>query len=1233
MRADCRRLAQGCRTAAAALVWVTASASGQTSHLPLRSLTGPNGEFIHDAWHGSRAEFPDIGAAALAQDSLGFLLVATPRGIYRFDGRQFLGPWTFPFNGAETIALDQDGSLWAAGQDLVGLARRLRDGTERPILLPTGKAVGPVGGMALAPDGSLYFSCAQGIFVVRGGDPVLLAAQSLAGPMVVAPNGTLWVGALGLQELRDGSLVARPDLWNPSGGNLPTALMFDRSGNLWIGGNDELIIVPAPGRAGGGAVRRIPKTDLRLSGAISSLLEDDRGQVWIGTAGGGLGRYRDGQISRLTSGEGLSGDFVTALLQDRTGNIWIATKSGLDRLRPRGIRNLTARDGLGDTDVWSVAVDPGGGLLVGTEHGGISRVRNRLVTPLRDAQGLPLNQWTGALEFGTDGTLYLGSQRPEATWRLDPNGALIRWKSAGQRDTLGRAYSFLADPDGSLWVAGTSHHGTLFRHRGGTVTEYSDRAGKITEPIWNIVRDTARTLWVAAGALYRLSGDSLERVCSVAKPELLSAILPTVEGVWFGGGNGSALSLYRNGRCRTLRGSGVPATDVYTIERDHTGRIWVAATEGLIAYDESELLRRAADSLAPLTARAFDRLDGIQSAEFNSYGDSPSAITKEGTLLFASAGGLVVVDPGGLPHNTVPPRPLILSAFVNDSGYAHDRPISAPLGHRKVEFTFTAPSLSIPERLRLQYRLDGRDKDWTEAGDQRRVVYSGLSGGDYTFRVRAANEDGVWSLVEATIPLRLFAPFTSTWPFYGLLGAILLASGFGVGAVRSRVAARRQEQLEQLVERRTRELADARDRLEERVAARTAALAQESADRLKAERSLHDAQRMESVGRLAGGVAHDLNNMLTVVLGNADILRESLADTADAEEVAQIIGAGTRAARLTSQLLTFARRQVGQPKAVHLDELIRDLQVMLQRLAGEQVTLEIMSSSTLGSIWADRGQMEQVLVNLTMNARDAMPNGGTLTIETSDTELSPAEVSERPGVEPGAYVRLVVRDTGVGIEPHLLAHVFEPFYSTKEATKGTGLGLASCFGITKQWGGHIAVTSEIGRGATFELLFPRGVQDSAPEEVGSPTPTIALATGERILLVEDEPVVRQLARRILESSGYLVTEASDGEEAIARLSATDLEIDLVLSDVVMPRMNGKALADQIRKTHPSLPVLLMTGYSHDVLAENLLLDPAYRVVGKPFNRATLLNEVRQVIGTNSELARPQTTIPTAPYPS
>jgi CheY-like chemotaxis protein len=309
---------------------------------------------------------------------------------------------------------------------------------------------------------------------------------------------------------------------------------------------------------------------------------------------------------------------------------------------------------------------------------------------------------------------------------------------------------------------------------------------------------------------------------------------------------------------------------------------------------------------------------------------------------------------------------------------------------------------------------------------------------------------------------------------------------------------------------------------------------------------------------------------------------------------------------------------------IRLDLLVQAVEPMLRSLVPEHVTLELRLAPGCWNVWVDRGQLEQVLVNLTMNAVHAMPGGGTLTIETSNVVLTEDQVRDLEGLEPGGHVRLVVRDTGAGIEPEVLAYVFEPFFTTKDIGEGTGLGLASSYGIAKQWGGHIAIASEVAHGTAVTLLFPRSRKESLPRDEGVPAEKPPEGIGARILLVEDQPEVRYTARRLLESAGHKVTEACDGEEALAHLELRGLEVDLVLSDVVMPRMNGKALADHLARTRPALPVILMTGYSRGMLSESGLLDPAYRVIEKPFERAMLLSEVDDMVRTSSAgSARPR----------
>ncbi len=379
------------------------------------------------------------------------------------------------------------------------------------------------------------------------------------------------------------------------------------------------------------------------------------------------------------------------------------------------------------------------------------------------------------------------------------------------------------------------------------------------------------------------------------------------------------------------------------------------------------------------------------------------------------------------------------------------------------------------------------------------------------------------------------------------------------------------------------------------------------------EEQLRQAQKMEAVGNLAGGIAHDFNNLLTVIGGRSHLLTMRLPPEDPLRREVEIIGkTAERAARLTQQLLAFSRKQVLQPRVLDLNEIVREMDRILQRLIGEHIELRTVLGADLGRVRADPGQIEQVILNLAVNARDAMPEGGRLTIETGSVELDAAYAREHVGVQPGPHVMLAVSDTGVGMDAQTQARIFEPFFTTKEAGRGTGLGLATVYGIVQQSGGHIRVYSEPGRGATFKVYLPRV---DAAAEVPAPTeaPVTPLRGTETVLLVEDEDEVRALARESLEGFGYTVLEAQSPEEALRAFQTHPGPIHLLLTDVVMPKMSGRSLADRLVAARPGLKVVFMSGYTSNAIVHHGVLDEGTAFVQKPFTPGALARKVREVL--------------------
>ena len=390
-----------------------------------------------------------------------------------------------------------------------------------------------------------------------------------------------------------------------------------------------------------------------------------------------------------------------------------------------------------------------------------------------------------------------------------------------------------------------------------------------------------------------------------------------------------------------------------------------------------------------------------------------------------------------------------------------------------------------------------------------------------------------------------------------------------------------------------------------------AVIAEDISERRGLEERFRTAYKLEAIGRLAGGIAHDFNNMLTAILGYTDMLLEQLDEQKPIFHDLQEIGkAARRAGALTHQLLAFSRRQLLKLEPLDVNGVVRDVEPMIRRLIGEQITIESRLTDPPPVITADRSQIEQILVNLAVNARDVMPHGGRLTFETSVATLDDRYASAHDGCAPGEYVRLSVADTGMGMTREVQAQIFDPFFTTKELGQGTGLGLATVYGTVKQLGGHIWVYSEPDRGAVFKLYFPR-VESDAPKQILHQERHGQPVGAESVLLVEDEATVRRFCKTVLRRHGYQVIEAANPSEAFVALQTSDKTIDLIVTDVAMPGMNGHEMVRRLRSTLPSFKTLYMSGYADQFSQEGVVSDTD--LLEKPFTAAQLLQRVRDVL--------------------
>jgi len=400
-----------------------------------------------------------------------------------------------------------------------------------------------------------------------------------------------------------------------------------------------------------------------------------------------------------------------------------------------------------------------------------------------------------------------------------------------------------------------------------------------------------------------------------------------------------------------------------------------------------------------------------------------------------------------------------------------------------------------------------------------------------------------------------------------------------------------------------------------------ASLVQDVTERVALEEKLRQSQKMEAVGRLAGGVAHDFNNLLTVIIGYSQILAEGVpAPSRLKDATAQIRSAADRAAGITRQLLAFSRKSILSPRVIDLNDVMMNIDTMLRRLIGEDIEILTVPGRDLGTVKADPGEVEQVIMNLVVNARDAMPSGGKLTLETENAELDEAYARDHRPLQPGRYVMLAVSDTGIGMTADTQAHIFEPFFTTKEVGKGTGLGLSTVYGIVKQSGGYVWVYSEPGQGTTFKIYFPR--IDQPAEEVGAEKKPAGVQRGtETILLVEDDEQLRQLVASVLGESGYKVLAAAGTAEGLALCRSNHHDIRLLVTDVILPGMNGRQLAEQVKQISPHTRVLYISGYTSNAIVHYGVLDPGLWFLPKPFSLSALVVKVREVLDAEAPEAK------------
>ncbi|MEP0548126.1 MAG: two-component regulator propeller domain-containing protein [Rhodothermales bacterium] len=1186
-------------------------------------------QYVFDRWTVEDG-LPQSVVADMIQTADGHVWFGTDEGLARFDGVAFTvfdsgtNP-TIRDNTMLALAADPEGGLWAGTRD-GGLVHLDTDDRATAYGPGDGLASETVGALAVDGTGRLWLGTREGLcwhdVAPDSASPITChrGADALAGAYIraLAPRraGGVWVGTReGLYHF-DGRRTHPYAKLGGAAASAITALHEDSAGGVWVGAWDGI------GYLVGGRLTTPPGADAFDGAEVSALYADFKGSLWVGTIGSGVSRLHDGRVTPLPSDDGVL-DNVRVLRQDREGSLWIGTDGrGLARVRDAKVTPFTTREGLGHDVVFSVTETSDGAVWVGTEGGGVSRIRNgRVEQTLTAADGLADDHVStvygtrdGALWIGTDGAglsryhkgvfttyttadglpdqyvLALFEDRGGTLW-VGTDGGLSRWD--GRRfETLvtdgapeGAVIALAQSADGALWV-GTYGSG-LLRYRDGV----------FAAPFADALHDVVLTLH--------------------ARPD---------GSLWAGTDGGGIARIVGDDLVAFTTSEGLPTDAVFQILEDDEGYLWMSSNKGLFRIALAEFDAVARGRQRAVRPDRYGRADGMKHPECNGGVQPAGWRTHDGALWFATAQGAVTVDPAHLRSNRLPPPVAVQRVLVNgvpvSLGGTMAEGLSLPAGSDEFAFEYAGLSFFAPGQVRHRFRLEGRDRKWTEAGTRRTAYYTDLAPGTYRFRVQAANNDGVWNETGAVVTLTL-APhvWQTTW-FAALCVLLMGAAGFGVYRVRVRQLRARAEHLEHVVEVRTHELAQEKATVE-----------QQASELIRLD---------EAKTHFFNNISHEFRTPLTLTIGPLEnALDGAYGPTPEPlrKQHEVMLRNARRLLRLINQLLDVAKLESGR---MELEAQRGDLRSPLDMIVGSfqtfaaehgiGLTLDVPDRPV--ALCYDPDKLEKVFYNLLSNAVKYTPADGTICVTVEEEVPS-------DGFAEGAVAVHVV-DTGQGIPPEALATVFDRF--TQVAGTGsalqssTGIGLSLVRELVTLHGGEVSVESEIGVGTAFTVRLPLGEAHLSPGDlvgnvdaaarpsvlggpemiamkreaaVEAPVSTVP-SEAPRLLIVEDNPDVRGYIRDCL-SDRYYIEEAPDGLAGLER--ARELRPDLILSDVMMPRMDGYTLCRTL-KADPelqSIPLVLLTAKADDDHRVEGLELGADDFIAKPFNARELRARVHNLL--------------------